>query len=67
MKSPEMTASVPMTGASFRSVDAPAGGKMRLTRELLSPYRGWIVIILLAMLGAILMYVLSLDDSMVPR
>jgi len=67
VKSPEMTASVPMTGASPRSVDAPAGGKMRLTRELLSPYRGWLVMLLLAMLGAILMYVLSLDDSIVPR
>src|SRR5882724_2407551 len=45
-----MTASVPMTRASLRPVDAPAGDRMRLTRELLSPYRGWIVIILLAML-----------------
>ena len=43
-------ASVPMTGALLRPVDALAGGRMRLTRELLSPYRGWIVIILLAML-----------------
>ena len=40
-----------MTRASPRSVDAPAGARMRLTRELLSPYRGWIVIILLAMLA----------------
>src|SRR6266850_585067 len=40
-----------VTRASPRSVDAPAGGRMRLTRELLSPYRGWIVIILLAMLA----------------
>jgi ABC-type bacteriocin/lantibiotic exporter with double-glycine peptidase domain len=40
-----------LTRASPRSMDAPAGGRMRLTRELLSPYRGWIVIILLAMLA----------------
>jgi ABC-type multidrug transport system fused ATPase/permease subunit len=30
--------------------DTSAGGKMRLTRQLLTPYRGWIAIILLAML-----------------
>jgi ABC-type multidrug transport system fused ATPase/permease subunit len=35
---------------SLRTDDTPAGGKMRLTRQLLTPYRGWIVIILLAML-----------------
>ena len=35
---------------SIRTDDIPASGKMRLTRELLTPYRGWIVIILLAML-----------------
>jgi ABC-type multidrug transport system fused ATPase/permease subunit len=35
---------------SPRPDDTPAGGKMRLTRELLAPYRGWIAIILLAML-----------------
>jgi ABC-type multidrug transport system fused ATPase/permease subunit len=36
--------------ASIRSDDTPARRKMRLTRELLRPYRRWIVIILLAML-----------------
>jgi ABC-type multidrug transport system fused ATPase/permease subunit len=35
---------------SLRTVEAPARGKMRLTRELLAPYRGWIIIIMLAML-----------------
>jgi ABC-type multidrug transport system fused ATPase/permease subunit len=35
---------------SIPTVDMPAASKMRLTRELLAPYRGWIVIILLAML-----------------
>jgi ABC-type multidrug transport system fused ATPase/permease subunit len=35
---------------SARTDDTPGAGKMRLTRELLTPYRGWIVIILLAML-----------------
>jgi ABC-type multidrug transport system fused ATPase/permease subunit len=35
---------------SLRTDDNPGSGKMRLTRELLTPYRGWIVIILLAML-----------------
>jgi len=30
-------------------MNIPAAGKMRLIRELLGPYRGWIVIILLAM------------------
>jgi ABC-type multidrug transport system fused ATPase/permease subunit len=36
--------------ASARTDDTPAGRNMRLTRELLTPYRGWLVIILLAML-----------------
>ena len=31
-------------------MDTPASRKMRLVREVLRPYRGWIVIILLAML-----------------
>jgi len=39
-----------MTGAPVQAMDTPTGGKTRLIRELLSPYRGWIVIILLAML-----------------
>jgi len=43
-------ASVPMTGALLRPVNAQAGGKMRLTRELLKPYRGWLVVIVVAML-----------------
>jgi ABC-type multidrug transport system fused ATPase/permease subunit len=35
---------------SLRMADTPTGGKMRLVRELLHPYRGWLLIILLAML-----------------
>ncbi|HSF59907.1 MAG TPA: ABC transporter ATP-binding protein [Candidatus Binatia bacterium] len=35
---------------SPETVDRPAAGKTRLVRELLVPYRGWLLIILLAML-----------------
>ncbi|HEY6988203.1 MAG TPA: hypothetical protein VH369_07465, partial [Bryobacteraceae bacterium] len=50
MKSPEIATSPPVTVASPREVDIPTGGKTRLVRELLRPYQGWVVIILLAML-----------------
>ena len=50
MKSPEITTSLPLTAVPPREGDTPTGSKTRLVRELLSPYRGWIVIILLAML-----------------
>jgi ABC-type multidrug transport system fused ATPase/permease subunit len=50
VKSPELTTSVPAVAAPTRAADTPAGGKTRLVRELLRPYRGWLVIILLAML-----------------
>ena len=51
MKSPEITTTVPLTPAVPRVVDRPTGGsKMRLVRELLRPYRGWLIIISLAML-----------------
>src|SRR4249919_2302679 len=45
-----MTTSVPAIAAPTRAADTPAGGKTRLVRELLRPYRGWVAIILLAML-----------------
>jgi ABC-type multidrug transport system fused ATPase/permease subunit len=48
VKSPEITSIV--TATLDRSVDTPASAKMRLVREVLMPYRGWIVIIFLAML-----------------
>jgi ABC-type multidrug transport system fused ATPase/permease subunit len=38
-----MTTSVPLT-------ETPTGGKTRLVREFLRPYRGWLTVILLAML-----------------
>jgi subfamily B ATP-binding cassette protein MsbA len=41
---------VPLAAVPPREWDTPTGGKARLVRELLRPYRGWIVIILLAML-----------------
>jgi ABC-type multidrug transport system fused ATPase/permease subunit len=50
VKSPEITTAVPLTAVPPREGDTPTGGKMRLARELLRPYRGWLVIILLAML-----------------
>ena len=49
MKSPETATSIPLTAAPAAATKIPASGKMRLIRELLSPYHGWIVIILLAM------------------
>jgi len=45
-----MTISVPLTTDPSRAEDRPNGGKTRLAAELLRPYRGWLVIILLAML-----------------
>jgi ABC-type multidrug transport system fused ATPase/permease subunit len=45
-----MTTSVPAVATPTRAADTPSGGKTRLVRELLRPYRGWIAIILLAML-----------------
>src|SRR5678815_4203745 len=45
-----MTTSVSAIAVPTRAADTPAGGKTRLVRELLRPYRGWLVIILLAML-----------------
>ena len=50
MKSPQKTTAVDMAGAPSQSMDTPTSRKMRLVREVLRPYRGWIVIILLAML-----------------
>ena len=50
MKSPEITTSLPLTAVPPREGDTPTSGKTRLVRELLRPYRGWLVIILLAML-----------------
>ena len=50
MKSPEITTTLPLTAVPPREGDTPTGGKTRLVRELLRPYRGWLVIILLAML-----------------
>jgi ABC-type multidrug transport system fused ATPase/permease subunit len=50
VKSPEIT-TVTFPGAvQPQSMDSPARSKVRLVREVLGPYRGWIVIILLAML-----------------
>jgi ABC-type multidrug transport system fused ATPase/permease subunit len=50
VNSPEITTATFPSTVQRRSMDTPTGGKTRLVRELLSPYRGWIVIILLAML-----------------
>jgi ABC-type multidrug transport system fused ATPase/permease subunit len=50
VKSPEITTSLPLTAVPPREGDTSSGGKTRLVRELLRPYRGWLVIILLAML-----------------
>jgi len=49
VKSPEITTSLPLTAVT-RPAEAPTGGKMRLASELLRPYHGWLIIILLAML-----------------
>jgi subfamily B ATP-binding cassette protein MsbA len=50
VKSPEITTAAPAIAAPTRAADTPTGGKTRLAAELLRPYRGWLVIILLAML-----------------
>ena len=50
MTSPEMTTSVPLAATPTGAAEVPAGGKMRLVGELLRPYRGWVTIIMLAML-----------------
>ena len=49
MKSPELTATTAPTLVAPQERDRPSGSKMHLVRELLSPYRGWVTIILLAM------------------
>jgi len=41
------------------------GHKQRPSREMHKDWRTWLVLLL--MLGAIVMYVLSLDDSIIPR
>ncbi len=50
MKSPEITTSVPLTAAPPQAEAPASGSKMHLVGELISPYRGWVTIILLAML-----------------
>jgi ABC-type multidrug transport system fused ATPase/permease subunit len=40
----------PAPSRSPLSGDGPAGGKLRLVRRLLNPYRGWLLVILVAML-----------------
>ena len=40
----------PAPSQSPLSGDGPAGGKLRLVRRLLNPYRGWLLVILVAML-----------------
>jgi ABC-type multidrug transport system fused ATPase/permease subunit len=40
----------PAPSRSPLSGDGPAGGKLRLVRRLLIPYRGWLLVILVAML-----------------
>ena len=49
MKSSEVVTSVPLTAAPPQTVATAAGGKMRLVQDLLRPYKGWLLIILLAM------------------
>ena len=49
MKSPDATTSLPLTAAPAAARKRAAAGKMRLIRELLAPYRSWILIILSAM------------------
>ena len=46
----KITATVPSTAAPLQAVDTRTSGKMQLVAELLRPYRGWLIIILLAML-----------------
>jgi ABC-type multidrug transport system fused ATPase/permease subunit len=50
MKSPELTATTAPTVLAPQVADRPSGSKMHLVRELLSPYRSWVTIIMLAML-----------------
>jgi ABC-type multidrug transport system fused ATPase/permease subunit len=50
MKSPELTVTTAPTVLAPQVADRPSGSKMHLVRELLSPYRSWVTIILLAML-----------------
>ena len=50
MNSPEITTTVPLPVVSAGAEEPSKGGKSRLVRELLRPYRAWLVIILLAML-----------------
>jgi ABC-type multidrug transport system fused ATPase/permease subunit len=50
MKSPELTATTAPSVLAAQVRDRPIGSKMHLVREMLSPYRGWVTIILLAML-----------------
>ncbi len=50
MNGPETTTSAPLVAAPTRTKEAPTGGKMRLISELLRPYRGWLLIIFIAML-----------------
>jgi ABC-type multidrug transport system fused ATPase/permease subunit len=50
MKSPELTVTTAPTVLAPQMRDRPSGSKMHLVRELISPYRGWVTIILLAML-----------------
>lgn len=40
----------PAPSRSPLSGDGPVGGKLRLVRRLLNPYRGWLLVILVAML-----------------
>src|SRR6516165_3793670 len=46
----KITASLPSTAAPRQAMDTRTSGKMQLVAELLRPYRGWLTIILLAML-----------------
>src|SRR4029434_2011386 len=50
MKSPELTATTAPSVLAAQVRDRPIGSKMHLVREMRSPYRGWVTIILLAML-----------------
>src|SRR6185369_11536657 len=40
----------PASSRSSRTSDHPAGGKLDLVSRLLSPYRGWLLVILVAMI-----------------
>ncbi len=50
MKSPELTATTAPSVLAAQVRDRPIGSKMHLVGGMLSPYRGWVTIILLAML-----------------